>query len=67
MGSAPLLGIVGSLIKDWVPLIDEYYYCEAAEFRFHLLTVPRYCIVTTMPIYTPVTLTKYSFSVSILV
>jgi len=23
----PLLGLLSALIKDWVPLIDEYYYC----------------------------------------
>ncbi|KAL1690143.1 peroxisome membrane protein [Schizophyllum commune] len=24
----PVLGLVGSFVRDWVPLIDEYYYCE---------------------------------------
>jgi len=23
---APLLGLFGALMKDWIPLIDEYYY-----------------------------------------
>ncbi|KAF9535434.1 peroxisome membrane protein [Crepidotus variabilis] len=26
---APLLGLVGSLVKDWLPLIDDYYYYTA--------------------------------------
>jgi len=25
----PILGLVGALVKDWVPLIDEYYYYTA--------------------------------------
>lgn len=24
---APLLGLFGVLVKEWIPLIDEYYYC----------------------------------------
>lgn len=24
---APLIGVFGALVKDWIPLIDEYYYC----------------------------------------
>ena len=24
----PLLGLFGVLVKDWMPLIDEYYYCS---------------------------------------
>jgi hypothetical protein len=24
---APLLGLFGAFIHDWIPLIDEYYYC----------------------------------------
>jgi peroxin-16 len=24
----PLLGLFGTLVKDWMPLIDEYYYCS---------------------------------------
>ncbi|KAJ7783746.1 peroxisomal membrane protein PEX16 [Mycena maculata] len=24
----PILGLFGALVKDWVPLIDEYYYCQ---------------------------------------
>jgi peroxin-16 len=23
---APILGLFGALLKDWMPLIDEYYY-----------------------------------------
>lgn len=26
---APLLGVVGAFIRDWIPLIDEYYYYTA--------------------------------------
>ncbi|KAK0233128.1 peroxisomal membrane protein PEX16 [Armillaria fumosa] len=25
----PLLGLFGALMKDWIPLIDEYYYCTS--------------------------------------
>lgn len=25
--SIPLLGIASAFLKDWMPLIDEYYYC----------------------------------------
>jgi hypothetical protein len=24
---APLLGLLSAFVTDWVPLIDEYYYC----------------------------------------
>lgn len=24
----PLIGFVSTLLQDYVPLIDEYYYCE---------------------------------------
>lgn len=24
---APLMGLFSALIKDWIPLVDEYYYC----------------------------------------
>ena len=24
----PLIGFVSTMIKDYTPLIDEYYYCE---------------------------------------
>lgn len=23
----PLIGLFGALLKDWIPLIDDYYYC----------------------------------------
>lgn len=26
---APLVGLLGALVKDWIPLIDEYYYYTA--------------------------------------
>lgn len=26
---APLLGLFGLLVKEWIPLIDEYYYYTA--------------------------------------
>lgn len=26
---APLLGLFGSFVKDWIPLINEYYYCAS--------------------------------------
>ena len=25
----PLLGLFGSFVKDWIPLINEYYYCTS--------------------------------------
>lgn len=27
VSNAPLMGLFSALIKDWMPLIDEYYYC----------------------------------------
>ncbi|KAG8934502.1 Peroxisomal membrane protein pex16 [Tulasnella sp. 419] len=27
---APIVGVIGSLIQDWIPLIDEYHYYTAA-------------------------------------
>lgn len=26
--NTPIIGIISSLVKDWIPLVDEYYYCE---------------------------------------
>ncbi|KIJ32048.1 hypothetical protein M422DRAFT_185048 [Sphaerobolus stellatus SS14] len=26
--STPLLGLLSAFVKDWVPLIDDYYYCK---------------------------------------
>ena len=26
--NVPVLGFVSALVKDWIPLINEYYYCE---------------------------------------
>lgn len=26
---APVVGLIGALLEDWIPLIDEYYYCES--------------------------------------
>jgi len=26
---APLLGLVSAFVKDWIPLIDDYYYYTA--------------------------------------
>jgi hypothetical protein len=31
----PLLNILGSFLRDWMPLIDEYYYCESASDLQH--------------------------------
>ncbi|KAH9837218.1 peroxisomal membrane protein PEX16 [Rhodofomes roseus] len=28
--NAPLLGLFSALMRDWVPLIDEYHYCESS-------------------------------------
>ncbi|KIL70868.1 hypothetical protein M378DRAFT_183437 [Amanita muscaria Koide BX008] len=27
MENTPLLGLVSALVKDWIPLVNEYYYC----------------------------------------
>lgn len=38
---APLLGIFGAFMHDWIPLIDEYYYCawhHLWTIHVHLLT-----------------------------
>ncbi len=29
----PLIGLFGALLKDWIPLIDEYYYCTSASLN----------------------------------
>ncbi|KAI0825066.1 peroxisome membrane protein [Trametes gibbosa] len=29
----PLIGVLGALVKDWIPLIDEYYYCTYFSSR----------------------------------
>ncbi|KAJ7487563.1 peroxisomal membrane protein PEX16 [Mycena galericulata] len=37
----PLLGLFGALVKDWVPLIDEYYYCQSFTI-FVAISLPTY-------------------------
>jgi hypothetical protein len=32
----PLLNIFGALLRDWMPLIDEYHYCEYGHCHPHL-------------------------------
>ena len=27
----PFLGIFSAFVKDWIPLIDEYYYCACSS------------------------------------
>lgn len=27
---APVLGLFGAFVNDWIPLIDEYYYCKSS-------------------------------------
>lgn len=29
---APVLGLLSAFINDWMPLIDEYYYCKHGYF-----------------------------------
>jgi hypothetical protein len=29
----PVLNILGAFLRDWMPLIDEYYYCEYENGR----------------------------------
>ncbi|KAH9858131.1 peroxisome membrane protein [Lenzites betulinus] len=49
----PLIGVLGALVKDWIPLIDEYYYCACFSSRcarmssvWALTTPPRrYCSI----------------------
>lgn len=46
---APLLGLFGALVKDWIPLIDTYYYCAYVffvEHDTHSLLFIRYCTLT---------------------
>jgi peroxin-16 len=26
--NTPILGVLSSIVKDWIPLVDGYYYCE---------------------------------------
>lgn len=33
--TAPVLSLVSALLKDWIPLIDEYHYCEFCSLRGH--------------------------------
>ena len=33
--NAPLLGLFSALMKDWIPLIDEYYYCAPSRSIYH--------------------------------
>jgi hypothetical protein len=37
----PILNILGPLVRDWMPLVDEYYYCESElhspSYLTHLL------------------------------
>jgi hypothetical protein len=39
--NVPLLGLLGAFLKDWMPLIDEYYYCEFSPYSLnaHILTI----------------------------
>jgi peroxin-16 len=34
----PLVGLFGALVKDWVPLIDEYYYCKSLPYLNSIFT-----------------------------
>lgn len=37
--TTPILGLFGTLVQDWIPLIDEYYYCMFCWIcTFKLLT-----------------------------
>lgn len=38
----PLFGLFGAFIQDWIPLIDEYYYCMCCFIFF--LYVPAYSL-----------------------
>lgn len=35
----PLLGLFGALLKDWMPLIDDYYYCAHYSSSVSLLQI----------------------------
>jgi len=36
----PVVGFVATLIKDYVPLIDEYYYCQSGAFHISFQDLP---------------------------
>lgn len=43
--SAPLINLLGAVLKDWMPLIDEYYYCKYAICLYSkhpLIVIVRY-------------------------
>ncbi|GJJ08803.1 hypothetical protein Clacol_003022 [Clathrus columnatus] len=33
--TAPVLGLFSAFVRDWMPLIDDYYYCEIVLFLFY--------------------------------
>lgn len=39
---APLLGLFGGFVKDWIPLIDEYYYCKWFSLSTSAALTPLY-------------------------
>jgi hypothetical protein len=62
---APLLGLFGVLVKEWVPLIDEYYYCTfSGSLVPHLPISPsRYCTLTILvsSLFSVVAFVMYQF------
>lgn len=48
---APLLGLFGAFVKDWIPLIDEYHYCEYVPLLITTVLIDttsiRYCTLVT--------------------
>jgi hypothetical protein len=49
--SIPLLNLFSAVINDWIPLIEEYYYCEKHSFErtrallIHRLQTPLHSLV----------------------
>ncbi|KAF7306893.1 Peroxisomal membrane protein PEX16 [Mycena indigotica] len=52
--SRPLLGLFGALVRDWIPLIDEYYYCKCCDDSNVCCAselVSRYCSLVLRKLY----------------
>ena len=53
--NVPVLGVVGALLKDWMPLLDEYYYCERSlsplSIHSPLTHVSRFCPLIPPPMF----------------
>lgn len=62
----PVIGVVGALLKEWMPLLDEYYYCESLNptVLCSCATHRRHCRFCPLIIYASpcsVPLVRFSF------